>query len=129
MKKLIFVVVLTFAFALTAGKAFAATPQSIALTGVVPPGGYPHATNPAPTQVNNNIRMAAQSINLTGQLPTVQQGAGATAAIPAQSIALTGTLPAGAQGLTASNGNSGVGVVVLEGLGYLFTVKLLTLHF
>ena len=50
-------------------------------------------------------------------------------AFAAQSIALTGTLPAGAQGLTASNGNSGVGVVVLEGLGYLFTVKLLTLHF
>ena len=128
MKKLIFVVVLTFAFALTAGKAFAATPQSIALTGVVPPGGYPQATNPAPAQVNNDIRMA-QSIALTGQLPAVQKGAGATAAIPAQSINLTGTLPAGVQGLTASDGNSGVGVAVLEGLGYLFTVKLLTLHF
>ena len=124
MKKLILVLALVFAFAI-AGKAFAA--QSIALTGTLPPGGYPQATNPAPA-VNNNIRMA-QSIALTGQLPTVQQGAGATAAIPAQSIALTGTLPAGAQGLTASNGNSGVGVVVLEGLGYLFTVKLLTLHF
>ena len=126
MKKFILVVVLVFAFALTAGKAFAA--QSIALTGVVPAGGYSQATNPAPAQVNNDIRMA-QSIALTGQLPAVQKGAGATAAIPAQSINLTGTLPAGVQGLTASDGNSGVGVAVLEGLGYLFTVKLLTLHF
>ena len=93
MKKFIFVVVLTFALAIS-GKAF-----------------------------------AAQSIALTGTLPAVQKGAGATAAIPAQSIALTGTLPAGVQGLTASDGNNGVGVAVLEGLGYLFTVKLLTLHF
>ena len=134
MKKFIFVVVLTFALAIS-GKAFAA--QSIALTGTLPAvqkgagatAAIPaQATNPAPAQVNNDIR-AAQSIALTGTLPAVQKGAGATAAIPAQSIALTGTLPAGVQGLTASDGNNGVGVAVLEGLGYLFTVKLLTLHF
>ena len=128
MKKFVLVLALVFAFTAFAGKAFAA--QSIALTGVMPSGGYPQAVNPAPA-ANNNIRMAAQSIALTGQLPSsIQKGAGgATAAIPAQSIALTGTLPAGVQGLTASDGNNGVGVAVLEGLGYLFTVKLLTLHF
>ncbi len=129
MKKFVLVLALVFAFAF-AGKAFAA--QSIALTGVIPSGGYPQAVNPAPAHVSNNIRMAqAQSINLTGQLPSIQKGtgAGATAAIP--SISMTGQLPNGAQGLTAStsNGNFNVGVAALEGLGYLFTVKLLTLHF
>ena len=128
MKKFVLVLALVFAFTAFAGKAFAA--QSIALTGVMPSGGYPQAVNPAPA-ANNNIRMAqaAQSINLTGQLPTIQKGAGATAAIPAGSINLTGQLPAGAQGLTASDGNIGAGVAILTGLGYLFTVRLLTLHF
>ncbi len=126
MKKFVLVLALVFAFAF-AGKAFAA--QSIALTGTMPAGGYPQATNPAPAHVNNNIIAAAQSINLTGQLPTIQKGAGATAAIPAGSINLTGQLPAGAQGLTASDGNIGAGVAILTGLGYLFTVRLLTLHF
>jgi hypothetical protein len=129
MKKLVLFLVLFFCFSLVGSAPAFASPQSIALTGTIPPGGYPHSTNPAPTQVNNNIRMAAQSINLTGQLPTVQKGAGATAAIPAGSINLNGTLPSGVQGLTASNGNNGVGVAILEGLGYLFTVRLLTLHF
>ena len=125
MKKFVLVAVLAVAFALSAGKAFAA--QSIALTGVMPAGGYPHAVNPAPAHVSNNIRMA-QSINLTGQLPSsIQKGAGATAAIP--SINLTGVLPNGAQGLTANDGNIGAGVAILTGLGYLFTVRLLTLHF
>ena len=129
MKKFVLVLALVFAFTLTAGKAFAG---SIALTGTMPAGGYPQATNPAPAHVSNNIRMAqAQSINLTGQLPSsvvsAGAGAGATAAIP--SINMTGQLPDGAQGLTANAGNISAGVAVLEGLGYLFTVKLLTLHF
>jgi hypothetical protein len=126
MKKFVLVLALVFAFTLTAGKAFAG---SIALTGTMPAGGYPQATNPAPAHVSNNIRMAqAQSISLTGQLPSVSAaGAGATAAIP--SINMTGQLPDGAQGLTANAGNISAGVAVLEGLGYLFTVKLLTLHF
>jgi hypothetical protein len=127
MKKFVLVLALVFAFTAFAGKAFAA--QSIALTGVIPSGGYPQAVNPAPAHVSNNIRMAqAQSINLTGQLPSISKsGAGATAAIP--SINLTGVLPDGAQGLTASDGNIGAGVAILTGLGYLFTVRLLTLHF
>ena len=128
MKKFVLVLALVFAFTAFAGKAFAA--QSIALTGVMPSGGYPQAVNPAPAHVSNNIRMAqaAQSINLTGQLPTIQKGgAGATAAIP--SISMTGQLPGGAQGLTANAGNISAGVAILTGLGYLFTVKLLTLHF
>ena len=126
MKKFVLVLALVFAFTAFAGKAFAA--NSIALTGVMPSGGYPQAVNPAPSHVNNNIRMAqAQSINLTGQFLTIQKGAGATAAIP--SINMTGQLPDGAQGLTANAGNIGAGVAILTGLGYLFTVRLLTLHF
>ncbi len=124
MKKLVLFLALILTLAVSA-PAFAG---SIALTGTLPAGGYPQATNPAPA-ANNNIRNAVQSIALTGQLPTIQQGAGATAAIPAQSINLTGTLPAGVQGLSINNGNSGIGVAVLEGLGYLLTVRLLTLHF
>ena len=128
MKKLVLVLALVFAFTAFAGKAFAA--NSIALTGTMPSGGYPQAVvNPAPAAANNNIRMAAQSIALTGQLPSsIQKGAGgATAAIP--SINMTGQLPNGAQGLTASDGNVSAGVAILTGLGYLFTVRLLTLHF
>ena len=128
MKKFVLVLALVFAFAF-AGKAFAA--QSIALTGTMPAGGYPQAVNPA-SAANNNIRMAqAQSINLTGQLPSsvvsAGAGAGATAAIP--SISLSGQLPNGAEGLTANDGNISAGVAILTGLGYLFTVRLLTLHF
>ena len=126
MKKFVLVLALVFAFTAFAGKAFAAAPQSIALTGTIPAGGYPQAVNPVAPHVSNNIRMA-QSINLTGQVPSVSAGAGATAAIP--SINLTGVLPNGAQGLTANDGNIGAGVAILTGLGYLFTVRLLTLHF
>lgn len=122
MKKFILVLSLIFAFAI-AGKAFAG---SIALTGTLPAG---YKTNIMTTPAaNNNIRMA-QSINMTGQLPA-NITKGATAAIPAQSINLSGVLPAGVQGLSASSGNGqAVGIAALEGLGFLFTVKLLTFHF
>jgi hypothetical protein len=120
-------VIILFALLIATGKAQAA--QSIALTGIMPAAGYQHNPMPVTPYMSNNIINAAKSINLTGQIQTISKGAGATAAIPAGSINLTGILPAGAQGLTASNGGQGIGVMALEGLGYLFTVKLLTLHF